>query len=62
VLEVFDCFSLKFNISSFNVPLTWTLGFEMMVDLNVTYYLADYSGNKIFILNDEWKYLTSKNF
>jgi hypothetical protein len=62
VLEVFDCFALKFKISSFNVPLTWTLGFGMMVDLNVTYYVADFSGNTIYILNDEWKYLTSKSF
>ena len=62
MLEVFDCFSLKLNISSFNVPLTRTLGFGMMIDFNVTYYVADFRGNTIFILNDEWKYLTSKSF
>ncbi len=62
MLEVFDCFSLKLKISSFNVPLTWTFGFGMMIDFNVTYYVADFFGNTIFILNDEWKYLTSKSF
>jgi hypothetical protein len=49
-LEVFDCFSLKFKISSFNVALTWTLGFGIMIDFYVTYYVAGLKGNTIYIL------------
>ncbi len=32
----------------------------MIIDSNTTYYLLDKVGGKIFILNDEWNYITYK--
>jgi hypothetical protein len=40
----------------------WLHGFGMMVDLNTSYYLTDYRGHKIFLLNDNYENVADKKF
>ena len=50
---------LKFNGNQFS----WLSGFGIYSSLNTSYYYAmDWDANELFILNDEWKLLSSKSF
>ena len=59
-MSLFCNWSLQLNITKINsVSLSDAIGFGI---LNSYYYVGDYSLNKIFILNESWSYISSKNF
>ena len=49
----------QFNGNSFND----LMGFGVYSSVNTTYYyVMDYGANKVYILNDEWKFFSFKTF
>ncbi len=62
-LEVFTNYTIKISITSLNGnSFTQLQGFGMMVDFNTSYYIMDESKNIIFLLNDNYDYVTMKTF
>ena len=63
-MSVFDNPSIQSNITQLNGnSFDFLFGFGMYSSPNATYYyLMDYGANKVFILNDEWKFISSRYF
>jgi hypothetical protein len=57
-LDVLKNFITSLNGNSFS----WLHGFGMMVDFNTSYYVADLSANRIYLLNDNYEYVANKTF
>jgi hypothetical protein len=62
-MNVFSNYIIKTSINSLGgTILTWSSGFGMMVDFNTSYYVIDYSANRIYLLNDDFAYVAMKTF
>jgi hypothetical protein len=57
-LDVLKNFITSLNGNSFS----WLHGFGMMVDFNTSYYVADFPADRIYLLNDNYEYVTHKIF
>ena len=56
--------SIQSNITQLNGnSFSWLVGFGMFSSSGtVYYYVMDYVANKVFILNDQWSFISSKVF
>jgi len=62
-MDVFTNFSINISITSLNGNIFSMLqGFGMMCDFNTSYYVVDYTGNKIYTLDDNYKYVSMTTF
>ena len=63
-MNVFTNYTMQISIpTSLNGnTFSYLHGFGMMCDFNTTYYVIDWSGNRIFVLNDNYGYVTQKTF
>jgi hypothetical protein len=62
-MDVFSNYTINKSFTSFNGNnFSWTIGFAMMIDFNITYYITDNIGNMIYLLNDNYDYITQKSF
>ena len=61
--NVFTNTTIQSNITQFNGSSFGSLmGFGMFSSTNSTYYVIDYSANKVYILNEDWSFVTYKTF
>jgi hypothetical protein len=59
---VFSYSTVKYNFTSFNgMTFNYILGFGFFSSCNASYYVLDSSG-RVYILNDDWSYVSNKNF
>jgi hypothetical protein len=63
-MNVFTNYTLKTSISTALNSYTFgnLVGFGIMCDFNTSYYVIDWIGNNIFLLNDNCGYATNKEF
>ena len=62
-MNVFLNTSLHLTILSFiGHNFTKIHGFGMYSSCNATYYVMDYGANKVYILNDDWLFISFKSF
>ena len=56
--------TIQSNITQFNGTLfSWLMGFGMMCSsFNYSYYIMDRAANKVYILNDNWSFVSFKTF
>ena len=53
----------RYNFSSLNgITFSFLLGFEFSSSCNASYYVMDSGADKVYILNDDWSYVTYKTF
>ena len=63
LLEVFDNFSSKLNVTPSNdYKFDWLCSFGMVKSINTSYYITDYDHNRIFILNEDWTIVSFKDY
>ena len=62
-MNVFTNLTLKISITLLNgITFGWLQGFGMMIDSNTSYYALDWSGNTVFLLNENYDYVTKNTF
>jgi hypothetical protein len=63
-LNTFTNSTLQQNITKINdISLKWVFGFLMSGSLSSTsYYVTDLINNKVYVLNDNWSYVSNKTF
>ena len=62
-MNAFTNYTLKISITALNANTFNTLyDFGMMADCNATYYVIDNALNLIFLLNDNYTYISSSSF
>jgi hypothetical protein len=63
LMSAFTNYSRKLNISSLNgIAFSCVYGFGMMVDFNSSYYVLEHWKHHIFLLNDNYAYVTMETF
>jgi hypothetical protein len=40
----------------------WLIGFGFSSSCNTSYYVIDHGASRVYILNDDWSYVSYKNF
>ena len=62
-MDIFNNYTLRTTIKSFNGSSFLNLcGFGMFNSVNTSYYIADYSNNRVYKLSDTWEYVSFKYF
>ena len=62
-MNVFTNYTIKRTITSLNgISFSRLVGFGMMVDFNTSYYIIDINTHTIFLLDDNYVYVTMKTF
>ena len=63
-MSVFNNSTIQSNITQFNgTAFSWLLGFGMMnSSCNASFYVMDWGANKVYIINDNWSFLSFETF
>ena len=61
---MFNNSTIQSNITQFNgTAFSWLLGFGMMnSSCNASFYVMDWGANKVYIINDNWSFLSFETF
>ena len=60
---MFKYSTVRSNITAFNsIIFKSLLGFGFYSSNNASYYVMDHGDKKVYILNDDWSYVSYKNF
>ena len=58
--SIFNNPNIRSNITTFNgTAFSWLVGFGMIYS---SYYVMDHTANAVYILNDNWSFVSSKTF